>query len=128
MRRISVVVIAVALSGCANIALNAVANAMSSPGKTYASGDAPSLVRDALPVILKTMEQIHEGVPKHRGLCEALARGFTSLAVAFVVEDAARLEETDVARARVLYARAKRLLLRGRDYGLDGLELALPGA
>jgi predicted anti-sigma-YlaC factor YlaD len=118
------VIAALALSGCTTI----IANTLSAPGKTYARDDDPELVRAAVPVILKTMEQTHDSVPNHRGLSEALARTCVSYGVAFIEEDADRLNETDVAAAKILYARARRMFLRGFGYGLDGLDVALPGS
>src|SRR6266566_1119671 len=48
--------------------------------------------------------------------------GFTEYAYAFVQQDADTLEPENVERAAELRARARRLYLRGRDYGLRGLE------
>jgi predicted anti-sigma-YlaC factor YlaD len=115
--------------GCSlkTIALTSLADAMSSQGTVYARDDDPDLVRDSLPVLLKTMEQLYDALPHHVGIRLALARSFTSLGVGFVKEDAERLEERDVAAARAIYARCRRLLLRARDYGLSGLDLEVPG-
>ena len=116
------------LPGCLRrIALRSLADTISEPGDSYARENDPELVRDALPVLLKTMEQLHQSVPDHKGVALALARSFTSYAVAFVEEEADRAHEENVERGRVLYARAKRLLVRARDYGIDGLEIASPG-
>jgi predicted anti-sigma-YlaC factor YlaD len=115
-------------AGCGHIAANAVADVVSGPGKTYARDDDPELVRDALPVIMKTMEQLRDSVPKHTGLLTALTRTCTSYGVAFIKEDADREQEVDVSQAKPMYARAKRMLLRARGYGLDDLELEVPGA
>ncbi len=116
--------------GCSlkQIALRSVADTMSESGTTYARDDDPELVRDAIPFVLKLMEQIHDGVPKHKGLCLALARTATSYGVVFVADDADRTEEVSVPKSKPLRVRARRLLLRGRDYGLAGLDLALPQA
>jgi predicted anti-sigma-YlaC factor YlaD len=122
-------VLVLCAGGCSlrSIALNSLADAMSSTGNVYARDDDPQLVRDALPVLLKTMEQLYDALPAHVGIRLALTRSFTSLAVGFVKDDADRLEDKDVQAARQVYARARRLLLRARDYGLSGLELAAPG-
>src|SRR5579859_6513830 len=116
------------MMACATFVSNELADTLSAPGKTYARDDDPELVRAAVPFILKTMEQLHESVPKHVALSEALARSFVSYAVAFVGDDADRLAEKDMASARDLYARQKRLALRGFRYGLDGLAEAIPGS
>jgi predicted anti-sigma-YlaC factor YlaD len=115
-------------SGCGGLIANKLADTLAEPGKTYARDDDPELVRAAVPFVLKTMEQIHESVPKHKGLSEALARTATSYAVGFLGEEADRLAEKDMAAAREIYQRGKRLALRGFRYGLDGLDVALPGS
>ncbi len=116
-------------SGCSlkQIALRSVADVMSESGTTYARDDDPELVRDAVPFVLKLMEQIHDGVPKHKNLCTALARTATSYGVVYLQEDADQTEEVSVPKARPMRVRARRMLLRGREYGLAGLELAQPG-
>jgi predicted anti-sigma-YlaC factor YlaD len=114
--------------GCVKqLALTSVADAMSGSGTTYARDDDPELVRSSLPMVIKVMEQIHDALPKHRGLLVALTRTITSFGVAFVQEDADRLEETDVQAAKVVRARAKRLFLRARAYGLAALDARIPG-
>jgi predicted anti-sigma-YlaC factor YlaD len=114
--------------GCASFISNKLADTLSAPGKTYARDDDPELVRAAVPFVMKTMEQLHESVPKHVALSEALARTFVSYAVAFVGDDADRLAEKDMATARGIYAREKRLALRAFRYGLDGLAEVIPGS
>ncbi|HZS42095.1 MAG TPA: TRAP transporter TatT component family protein [Polyangia bacterium] len=115
-------------AGCLKkIALTAVANTIAEPGSGFSRDDDPELVRDALPVLMKTMEQLHEALPQHRALLLAMVRAFTSYGVAFIEEQADRLQESNVEAARVLYARCRRMFLRARGYGLDGLELQQPG-
>jgi predicted anti-sigma-YlaC factor YlaD len=122
------VVLAGAQVGCVNtFALGKVADAMSGNGTVYARDDDPELVRDALPFVIKTMEQIHDQLPAHKGLTVALVRATTSYGAGFIEEEADRLAEKDVAASRVLYARAKRLFQRGLGYGLGGLDLVAPG-
>jgi predicted anti-sigma-YlaC factor YlaD len=77
--------------------------------------------------MLKIMEQLASGLPTHKGIREALARGFTSYSVAFIQEEGDRLNETAVDKARQVYARSRKLSLRAYKYGLQGLELAVPG-
>src|SRR5438067_2149776 len=122
MRSLALAFVVMVQAGCLKqIAMRALADTISQPGEVYARDDDPELVRDALPVLLKTMEQLHEGVPDHKGLDVALVRSFTSYGVAFVEEEADRVHEKSVEDGRVLYARAKRMLLRARGYGFDGL-------
>ncbi len=122
--------VAAGATGCSlrKMALNNLADAASSPGNVYAEDDDPELVRDSVPVMIKLQETILEGVPTHRGLLEGLARTCAQYAVGFIIEDADRVNEKSVERARGLYARSKRLLLRARGYGIRGLEVAIPGA
>jgi len=80
------------------------------------------LVRDALPFALKLLESLLEESPRHRGLLLAATGGFTQYAYAFVEQDADEAADRDIAAAGTLRARARRLLLRARDYGLRGLD------
>jgi len=116
-------------SGCSikGMAVNSVANAMAASGDNFASDDDPELIRDATPFALKTMESLLQERPKHAGLLLALSSGFTQYAYAFIETDALLVEEDDPERARDGYARAVRMYLRARDYGLRGLELERPG-
>ena len=108
-------------------ATNAVADAMADNGAVYASDDDMELVGAAVPFGLKTMEGLLAEVPEHRGLLLAAARGFTQYAYAYVALPADEVEDAAPGRARNLRRRAKRLYLRGRDYGLRALEAAAPG-
>ena len=116
-------------TGCAvkRIAVNKLGNAIASGGNSYASDNDPELVRSAVPFSLKLMESLLEESPKHRGLLLAACKGFTEYSYAFVQEDADELESTNLAKATRLRARARRLDLRARDYGLRGLEVRHPG-
>lgn len=116
-------------AGCLKkIALGSVADSLSASGNGYARDDDPELVRDSIPVIIKLMEQIHEALPNHQPLAVALTRTTTSYGVAFIAEDADRVEDKDVQAGKLLRARAKRMFLRARGYGFDAMELALPGS
>ena len=128
MRRALLVVLVLSAGCLKQIALNSVAESLSASGTGYARDDDPELVRDSLPVIIKLMEQLHESLPKKIELSVALTRTTTSYGVAFIAEDADRLEEKDVQAARVVRARARRMLLRARGYGLDAIDAALPGS
>jgi len=115
--------------GCSlkTIAMRSLANAVAEPGGVYAEDEDPEVVKDSLPVMLKIMEQLAAGLPNHKGIREALARGFTSYSVAFVEDAGDRLNETDVEKARGVYLRSRKLSLRAYRYGLAGLELSVPG-
>lgn len=117
------------LAGCSpkHWAVDRLGDAVASGGSTYASDDDPELVRDAAPFSLKLMETLLAERPEHVGLLLAAARGFTQYAYAFVQLDADRLEDQDYRAAEKERARARSLYLRGRDYGLRGLETLHPG-
>ena len=115
--------------GCSirRLAVNRLGDALAQSGTTYASDDDPQLVREALPFALKLIESLLEQSPRHRGLLLAAAGGFTQYAHAFVQQDADEAEDRDLRTAAALRARALRLYLRARDYGLHGLDAAHEG-
>jgi predicted anti-sigma-YlaC factor YlaD len=121
--------------GCSGLAARMAANALTSGGDTYATDDDPELVREAVPFGLKTMESVLASDPRNERLLLALCSGFTQYAYAFVAAqaDAADLDGR-LAEARQERARARRLFLRARGYGLraldeqrDGMGSALQG-
>ena len=116
-------------TGCSikRLAVNKVGDALAGGGTTFSSDDDPDLVKSAVPFSLKLMESLLAESPKHKGLLLATTSGFTQYGYAFVQQDADELEATDFAGAEALRARAKRLYLRARNYGLRGLEVAHPG-
>ncbi len=105
-------------------ALNQVADAISSTGEgsAFARDDDPELVRDAVPFALKMMESLSDTLDDHVGLRLGLARGFTQYAYAFLQQPAELGAPPDQAQAAML--RARRLYLRARDYGIDGIRLS----
>jgi hypothetical protein len=112
------------LTGCSlrKLAVNKLGDALAGGGTTFASDDDPELVKSAIPFSLKLMESLLAESPKHEGLLFAAASGFTQYAYAFVQEEADEVEGDDLARATAMRARARRLYLRARDYGLRGLD------
>ncbi len=113
----------VPLAGCRSAGFSMAAAAMAGSGSTYATDDDPELVRDAVPFGLKTMEGVLAEKPRHRGLLTALASGFTQYAYAYVQADAEAADlDGRLSAARAGRARARKLFLRARDYGLRGLE------
>lgn len=119
-----------AMQGCSvrEYALRSVGDALASGGDVYASDDDIELIGAATPFGLKTIESLLAEVPDHRGLLLAAARGFTQYAYVYVQSPAEEAEARDVAYAYAQQARARRLYLRARDYGLRGLGLADDGA
>jgi predicted anti-sigma-YlaC factor YlaD len=110
-------------TGCAikRLTINAIGDAVAATGTTFAADNDPELIKAAVPFSLKLVESLLAESPRHRGLLTAAASGFTQYAYAFVQQEADELRQTDLARSRELRARAKKLYLRGRDYGLRGL-------
>ena len=128
MRRLSLAALLLCAGCLKQIALGSVADSLSASGNGYARDDDPELVRDSIPVIIKLMEQIHDALPKHHDLTVALTRTATSYGVAYIAEDADRVEDKDVQAGKLLRTRAKRMFLRARGYGFDALEQSLPGS
>ena len=102
-------------------ALEQVANAISSSGEggAFARDDDPELIHDAVPFALKTMESLADRLPDDAKLRLGLSRGFTEYAYGFVQQPAELRPTPDAYEI----ARARRLYLRARQYGLDGLRI-----
>jgi len=116
----------VAAAGCSmrEYALRSLGDALASGGDAYGADEDIELVGAATPFGLKTIESLLAEVPDHRGLLLAAARGFTQYSYVYVQYPAEQAEERDVAYAYAQQARARRLYLRARDYGLRGLKLS----
>jgi len=119
----------VLLSGCSikKLAVNKIGDSLANSGTTFSGDDDPDLIGDALPFSLKLMESLLAESPKHRGLLFAASSGFTQYTYIYVQQPAERIETEDFAKSQELRARARRLYLRGRNYGLRGLEVKHPG-
>ena len=115
--------------GCSvkRMAVNKLGDALAGGGTTFSSDDDPELIKSAVPFSLKLMESLLAESPKHEGLLFATASGFTQYGYAFVQQEAEEIETDNLTRAREMQARARRLYLRARDYGLRGLEARHPG-
>jgi predicted anti-sigma-YlaC factor YlaD len=126
---IGVTLLTLVLSGCSikMMAINTVGNALSEGTSGFAKDDDPELVRDAVPFGLKTIESLIDQSPRHKGLLTAACSGFTQYGYAFIQADADYIESQDLDKATALRARAKKLYLRGRDYGLRAFEVEFPG-
>ena len=108
-------------------ALRAVADTASmTDGGAFARDDDPELVADAVPFALKTMESLadSEHLQDHVGLRLGLARGFTQYGYAFVQQPAELGGAHSLAAMQATLLRARKLYLRARGYGLDGLRIA----
>jgi predicted anti-sigma-YlaC factor YlaD len=115
--------------GCSlrTYAVNTVGNALASGSSVYESDSDLDLVGAALPFGLKLTESLLSESPRHQGLLLTACRGFTMYSYAFVAWDAERLTDEDLDRARAVRRRARRLYLRGAEYGFRALELRSPG-
>src|SRR5271170_4782125 len=113
------------LSSCSvkKYAINRLGDALAATNTTFAADDDPELIRSAIPFSLKLVESLLAENPRHEGLLLAAARGFTQYSYAFVQEDADEAEDADRPRALALRARAAKLYVRARNYGLRGLEV-----
>ena len=116
-------------SGCSvrNLAVNSMGDALASSGSGFGADDDIELVGAAAPFSLKLMESVLAESPGHRGLLLAAAQGFVQYSYAFVELRADELEDKDLQGAYAKRERARRLYLRARNYGMRGLESALPG-
>jgi predicted anti-sigma-YlaC factor YlaD len=116
-------------TGCSikMMAINTLGNALADGTSGFAKDDDPELVRDAVPFALKTIESLIEQSPKHQGLLKAACSGFTQYSYAFIQQEADYIEAQDLDRATAMRTRAKKLYLRGRDYGIRAFEVEFPG-
>lgn len=113
--------------GVKQIAVSSIADSLAGTGDVFAADDDPQLIRDAAPFSLKLMESVLAETPKHKGLLTATSSSFTQYAYAFLVQDADELETKDIAAANAMRDRARKLLIRARNYGLRGLDVSVPG-
>ena len=115
------VLLAVSALACSpkRYALHQVADALSSSGEggAFARDDDPELVRDAVPFALKTMESLADTLDDDAGLRVGMARGFTQYGYAFVQQP------SELGGNPGEMARARKLYLRARTYGLEAMKL-----
>lgn len=119
-------IVLLATPGCATmkrVAINKLGDSLAASGTTFASDDDVELVGQAVPFSLKLIESLLAESPNHAGLLAAAARGFTQYANVYVHQDADVIETQSLEKASALRARARRLYLRARDYGLRGLDV-----
>ncbi len=117
------------LAACSlqRMAVKSVANSLTRGPDVYGTDDDPELIRDALPFGLKTMESLLAVIPDHEGLLLTACKGYTQYAYAFIQSEGDLLVNSDYARSQDLHARAFRMFLRARDFGLRGLETRYKG-
>jgi len=122
-------VVAILTSGCSvkTYAINMVGNALASGDSVYETDDDIELVGAALPFGLKLTESLLAQSPNHSGLLLTACRGFVLYAYAYVDYPAQLAADEDLDRARALRARARRLYMRGYQYGIRAMERSHPG-
>ncbi len=121
------VLLAVGCSSIQRLAVNQVGDALAKQGEVFASDDDPELIGESIPFSLKLIESLLARSPRHPGLLLAATSGFTQYAFGWIAESAVEIEKDDPVKAAHQQERAQHLYLRGRNYGLRGLEVAHPG-
>jgi predicted anti-sigma-YlaC factor YlaD len=107
-------------------ALKSIGSALSGAADEFSRDEDPELVRGAIPFSLKVMETVLKEDPKNAVLLSGLAKGFSSFAYGFVMQDADEIEDQDRVAAKSARDRAAMLFLRGRNYGLRYFEVKNP--
>jgi len=119
------------LAGCSinRLAVRAVTGVLTGGGGSGAFGrdDDPELVASALPFALKLYESLLDADPKNPALLLATGSAFTMYAYAFIQTPADLLPDDQIDRQASEIARARKLLLRAREYIFRALELKYPG-
>jgi predicted anti-sigma-YlaC factor YlaD len=118
----------VSVSGCSvrKYAIDKVGDALAEGGSVYESDDDLELVGDALPFSLKLVESLLAESPRHKGLLQTAAKGFTTYSYVYVHNEADLLAVHDLAAAKKIRERAQRLYMRAHRYGIRGLEVDYP--
>ncbi len=116
-------------TGCIKkIALKKVAGALTAEGSTVFTGDDdPQLIADALPFALKTYESLLESLPEDVNLLYATGKAFCMYAYAFIHVPADTISDIRIDEKTEHRLRAKRMYLRAKRYLLRGLEVKHPG-
>ena len=111
-------------TGCVkSMAINALGDALATPGEAFGRDDDPDFVCESSPFGLKTIESLIESAPDHIGLHTAAARGSVQYGYACLQLEADRIEDDDFKGARHLRKRASGMYHRAVRYGLAGINL-----
>lgn len=102
------------------------ATALSGAADEFARDEDPELIKGAMPFSLKLMETVLREDPKNTEILVSLCKGFSQYAYGFVLQDAEEIEDKDRTAAQAGKARAVKLFLRGRNYGLRYIEQKHP--
>jgi predicted anti-sigma-YlaC factor YlaD len=113
------------LAGCSvrKFAVNKLGDSLAHGGTSYASDNDPEFIGQAVPFSLKLIEGLLDDSPDHRGLLFAAASGYTQYSYVYIQLPAEEVEGSDVNKSEAMRDRARNLYLRGRDFGLHGLEV-----
>ena len=84
------------------------------------------LAREASAFYLKLSESLLRAAPGHVALAETVTSGLTQYAYAFLVNEADRMESTQLQQAQGLRERASRMYARARQQGWATLVLNHP--
>ncbi len=116
-------------SGCSKIIIGKMSDALSGTGggSVFTRDNDPELMRDALPLALKMYEALLDKNPEHIQLHRATASSFCAYSYGFIHFPADTLPLEDIDQKKQMHRRAKKMYLRARGYGLDGLEIKYPG-
>lgn len=111
------------------IAMNQVANALTSSGNSsvFSGDNDPEFVGDALPFAIKMYESLMVAIPKHRGLQLYTGSLYIMYANAFLQTPANMMPEEEYMKQEHLLQRAKNLYLRGRDIILNSINSKYTG-
>ncbi len=123
------VLVGLALSGCSprRFIIKSAADAVSTATSTAGHEDDPEFILEALPFALFSLESLAEQAPDHAGIRATLASGFVQYA--FLSEDlpAFLTKFEDFKAYRMHKERARKRYLRGMKWGLEGLDIRVPG-
>ncbi len=116
-------------SGCSakRVAANAAGKVLAGSTSGLASDDDPALIGDALPFALVMLEQVARSAPENQDVRTTLAAGFTQYAYGWADLKAELVKFEDYDAYLAWRDLARKRYLRGKRWGLEGLELAQPG-
>jgi len=119
----------VLLVGCSpkRYAIHTVADLLASNGTSLGSEDDPELLLEAIPFALLTMENVAAEAPDHVGLRASLAASFVQYAYASADHKAQLVKYEHYQEYKRLNTLARKRYLRGKRWGMEGLELRHPG-
>jgi len=112
------------LTGCSvkRYAINKLGDSLANNGTTFAADNDPEFVGQAIPFSLKLIEGLLAESPNNRGLLFAASSGYTQYSYVYIQIPGEELEAENLPKSQAESDRARNLYLRGRDYGMRGLE------